>query len=174
MFSSVSGGSYSTMGGTTSGAGSTNGTNGNIVTERPDNFKLAEELISEMAHHQEKMARFAHSGNGTDSASKSHTRFYKISGYVKMIFNDDKILYLSCPECRKKVIEEDGHWRCENCDKLYSHNVPTYMLSALISDVSGNLMVQFPRELGDAIMDGMSASDFKAFKDGKDDQPSND
>jgi len=39
------------------------------------------------------------------------------------------------------------------------------MLSALISDVSGNVMVQFPRELGDAIMDGMSATEFKAMKD---------
>ena len=82
-----------------------------------------------------------------------------------MIFNDEKILYLSCPDCRKKVIEEDGHWRCETCDKLHSTNLPTYMLSALISDVSGNVMVQFPRELGDSIMNGMSAADFKEMKD---------
>ena len=82
-----------------------------------------------------------------------------------MIFNDEKILYLSCPDCRKKVIEEDGHWRCETCDKLHSTNLPTYMLSALISDVSGNVMVQFPRELGDSIMNGMSASEFKEMKD---------
>lgn len=39
------------------------------------------------------------------------------------------------------------------------------MLSALISDVSGNVMVQFPRELGDAIMGGISASDFLAKKE---------
>ena len=82
-----------------------------------------------------------------------------------MIFNDEKILYLSCPDCRKKVIEEDGNWRCENCDKLHEKNLPTYMLSALISDVSGNVMVQFPRELGDSIMNGKSASEFKAMKD---------
>lgn len=39
------------------------------------------------------------------------------------------------------------------------------MLSALISDVSGNVMVQFPRELGDSIMSGLSASDFLAKKE---------
>ena len=82
-----------------------------------------------------------------------------------MIFNDEKILYLSCPDCRKKVIEEDGNWRCENCDKLHETNLPTYMLSALISDVSGNVMVQFPRELGDSIMNGKSATEFKEMKD---------
>ena len=82
-----------------------------------------------------------------------------------MIFNDEKIMYLSCPDCRKKVVEEDGHWRCENCDKLHATNLPTYMLSAVISDVSGNVMVQFPRELGDSVMNGMSATDFKAMKD---------
>jgi hypothetical protein len=84
---------------------------------------------------------------------------------VKIIFNDDKILYLSCPDCRKKVIPEDSLWRCENCNKLHETNLPTYMLSALISDVSGNVMVQFPRELGDSIMNGISASDFLAKKE---------
>ena len=82
-----------------------------------------------------------------------------------MIFNDDKILYLSCPECRKKVMQEGRGWKCENCDKVHDTNLPTYMLSALISDVSGNVMVQFPRELGDNIMNGMPAQEFKKLKD---------
>jgi hypothetical protein len=38
------------------------------------------------------------------------------------------------------------------------------MLSALISDVSANLLVQFPRELGDSIMGGMTAAEFNEFK----------
>jgi len=82
-----------------------------------------------------------------------------------MIFNDEKILYLSCPDCRKKVISEDDYWRCEHCDKTHETNLPTYMLSALISDVSGNVLVQFPRELGDSIMGGKSATEFKQMKD---------
>lgn len=39
------------------------------------------------------------------------------------------------------------------------------MLSALISDVSGNVMVQFPRELGDSIMNGISAAEFLQKKE---------
>jgi hypothetical protein len=45
------------------------------------------------------------------------------------------------------------------------------MLSALISDVSGSVLVQFPREHGDPIMGGMSASDFKKLKDDLKDDP---
>lgn len=111
--------------------------------ERSDNFKLSEELIEELSNPPSRSGL-----NGStmttflsDPATKNQTKFYKISGFVKMIFNDEKILYLSCPDCRKKVIEEDGSWRCENCNKLHSINLPTYMLSALISDVSGNVMV---------------------------------
>jgi hypothetical protein len=38
------------------------------------------------------------------------------------------------------------------------------MLSALFSDVSSNILVQFPRELGDSIMGGMTAAEFNEFK----------
>lgn len=161
-FSSVTGGvGPSSMGGTNI-TNSAHGL-GSGSAERPDNFKLADELIQELQYHSQRQNGY--SGSFSDAQNKQQTRFYKISGFVKMIFNDEKILYLSCPDCRKKVIEEDGHWRCETCDKLHSTNLPTYMLSALISDVSGNVMVQFPRELGDSIMNGMSASDFKEMKD---------
>lgn len=45
------------------------------------------------------------------------------------------------------------------------------MLSAIICDVSGSVMVQFPRELGDPIMDGKSASEFKQLKEELKDEP---
>jgi hypothetical protein len=38
------------------------------------------------------------------------------------------------------------------------------MLSALVADVSANILVQFPRELGDSIMGGMTAREFNEFK----------
>jgi len=45
------------------------------------------------------------------------------------------------------------------------------MLSALINDVSGSVLVQFPRELGDPIMNGKSASEFKLLKEQLKDDP---
>ena len=92
-----------------------------------DNFKLCDELANEA-----KTLAFR---------SSTYTKFYKISGFVKIIFNDDKIMYLSCPDCRKKVIEELGKWKCEYCNKTHEQNLPTYMLSALINDVSGSVLV---------------------------------
>ena len=41
------------------------------------------------------------------------------------------------------------------------------MLQAVIADVSGNVIVQFPRELGDPIMNGLKAQEFKDFRDEK-------
>ena len=75
------------------------------------------------------------------------------------------MFYLSCPDCRKKVTEHGDKWRCENCNKVYPTNIPTYMLSAVISDSTGSILVQFPREMGDAIMKGVSAGEFKLIKE---------
>jgi hypothetical protein len=142
----------STNGATNSAPGSNAST---ASVDRNDNFKLIEELLEEQKKNS----------SSAPGSLPSATKFFKISGYIKIIFNDDKILYLSCPDCRKKVIPEDLLWRCENCNKLHENNLPTYMLSALISDVSGNVMVQFPRELGDSIMNGISAAEFLAKKE---------
>jgi len=73
-------------------------------------------------------------------------------------------MYDACPVCRKKVQDEPAGYRCENCNKIHSTRVPTYMLTAKISDLSGSIYIQFPRELGDQIM-GKSAEEFRDFKD---------
>jgi replication factor A1 len=93
------------------------------------------------------------------------SKFYKISGFVQHIFNDDKIMYLSCPDCRKKVTEEHGLWNCEACHKTHTTNVPTFMLGALIADASGSVVVQFARELGDPILQDTSAAQYKQLKE---------
>ena len=41
-------------------------------------------------------------------------------------------------------------------------------MSAKIQDFSGDFYVQFIKELGDPIMNGMSAKDFKEFKETND------
>ena len=41
----------------------------------------------------------------TGSRDLTNNKLFVISGYVKLIFNDEKMIYLSCPDCRKKVIE---------------------------------------------------------------------
>jgi transposase-like protein len=72
---------------------------------------------------------------------------------VTYIKNDDKVYYLACPEdsCRRKVIENDGvvdqngRFRCETCNRSYNTCVPSYMLLAKISDFSDSVFVNFYR-----------------------------
>jgi hypothetical protein len=75
------------------------------------------------------------------------------------------MIYNSCPDCRKKVQEEPAGYRCESCNKMHMTMLPTYMLNAKVSDLSGSVYIQFPRELGDPIMNGMTAKEFQEFKE---------
>ncbi len=56
------------------------------------------------------------------------TKFFKLSGYISRLTNDDKVFYLACPDCRKKVQECTEGWSCESCGKVKATMVPTYML----------------------------------------------
>ena len=39
------------------------------------------------------------------------------------------------------------------------------MLTAMIHDATGDVQVQFPRDLGDPIMNGQTAKEFKQFRE---------
>ena len=41
------------------------------------------------------------------------------------------------------------------------------MLTAIVADISGSAIIQFPRELGDPIMNGFTATELKQFRDEK-------
>ena len=103
--------------------------------------------------------------NAWNSASTQKPLYFKISGYVQQILNDDKTFYIGCPDCKRKVQPDPIGYRCEQCSKVFEKANPTYMLSAKIADNSGNTFVTFPKELGDEIMGGLSAVDFKNLKE---------
>jgi len=85
-----------------------------------------------------------------------------MNGYVSRIKNQEKIFYLACPNdnCRKKVEEEGGRFKCNNCDQYYETCKATYMINAKVSDFSSSLYINFTRELGETIM-GMPAEVFR-------------
>ena len=105
--------------------------------------------------------------NEAYTMDQNASKFCKISGFTKVIFNEEKLVYLGCPDCRRKVMDEPGQkdvWKCETCMKSHKHVVPTYMISAIIHDTSGDVIVQFPRELGDPVMNGRSAKEYRELK----------
>lgn len=84
-----------------------------------------------------------------------------VSGFVQRVLIDDKMIYKSCPVCRKKIRDEPAGYFCEQCDKIYPTMIPTYMFTAKISDLSGSIYVQFLTELGEPLMNGMPAKEFQ-------------
>jgi len=54
--------------------------------------------------------------------------------------------------CRRKVVEDSGHFRCEHCQKTFMSYRPTYMITAKVSDFTDSIYVNFAREHGAALM----------------------
>ena len=92
--------------------------------------------------------------------------FFFLNGYISRIKNDDRIYYPACKSdnCRRKVVEDSNGYRCEHCNKTFNDFNPTFMITAMISDFTESIYVNFAREHGTSLM-GMSAEEFKTFKD---------
>lgn len=85
---------------------------------------------------------------------------------MSRIKNDERIFYPACPgdNCRRKVTEDAGGYRCENCGKTYTTFNPTFMITARISDFTDSIYVNFARDQGAALM-GMTAVEFKEYRE---------
>lgn len=115
--------------------------------------KTALSLISEIL----KETDYAHD---TDK-----TYFFFLNGYIRYIKNDEKLFYLACTQCKRKVLEDMHGYRCEHCSKTFASVNPTYMIKARVSDFTDSIYVNFAREHGDSIMGGLSADDFMKLRE---------
>lgn len=80
-----------------------------------------------------------------------------IHGFIQNLTNDERMTYNSCPDCRRKVQDHEVGYRCEHCNKIHQTMLPTYMVTAKVSDLSGSFYLSFPRELAEPIMGGKTA-----------------
>lgn len=101
-----------------------------------------------------------------DENDTDQYHFFFLNGYVSRIKNDDRIFYPACmsENCRRKVTEDNAGFKCEHCGKQFLTYLPTYMITAKISDFTESIYVNFAREHGTALM-GMKAEEFKEFKE---------
>jgi replication factor A1 len=79
----------------------------------------------------------------------------------------DNISYPACltEGCNKKVIEiEPGQWRCEHCDKTHPKPEHRYIMSANVSDYTGQIRLDCFDDVGRLIM-GMSADELTELKE---------
>lgn len=73
---------------------------------------------------------------------------------VPVFFKKDNCLYQACPsaECNKKVIGENGEYRCERCNRTYAEFQYRFIMQANVCDCTGNQWLTFFQESGEAIL----------------------
>ena len=74
-----------------------------------------------------------------------HNGYFIITGYVSQIKSDDKMLYMACPDCSKKVEETDKGIECKHCNKFYESAIPTYMLTIKFTDTTDEIYISLYR-----------------------------
>jgi replication factor A1 len=100
----------------------------------------------------------------SDLVNDPNTRYY-VNANVEMIKNDPNMVYMACPSCKKKMVEEDGMsmWRCERCDMTTNEPVATYILSCKIADSTGSMWVRVYGDAALPIMNQMTADKFREY-----------
>ena len=92
--------------------------------------------------------------------------FFSVKASIQYI-KQDNFCYPACLSegCNKKVVEiDEGQWRCEKCDKTHEKPQYRYVMSANISDHTGQLWVSCFDETGRMLI-GMSADELMEIKD---------
>lgn len=92
--------------------------------------------------------------------------FFNMRATVQHI-RQDNFCYAAClsENCNKKVLEtEPGQWRCERCEKTHEKPEYRYVMSANVSDHTGQLWVSCFDKVGRVIM-GMSADELMEIKE---------
>lgn len=86
-----------------------------------------------------------------------------------MHIKSDNISYPACqtPGCSKKVVEVNGSWRCEKCDKSFASPDHRYIMSLAVADWSGQAWLQGFNDVGNAVF-GMPANELVQIKDNED------
>jgi len=81
----------------------------------------------------------------------------------------ENLSYPACQnaECNKKVVEIDGQWRCERCDKSWDKPQYRYIMTLNVSDHTGQLWLSVFDNEGRMIM-GKSADEVQEMKDNDD------
>ncbi|KKY16436.1 putative replication protein a 70 kda dna-binding subunit [Phaeomoniella chlamydospora] len=97
-----------------------------------------------------------------------NTDYFSIKATIVYIRQENfNVAYPACLSegCNKKVIEtEPGEWRCERCDRTHPRPQYRYIMSANVSDHTGQLWLNLFDETGRMVV-GMSADDLMDLKE---------
>lgn len=71
--------------------------------------------------------------------------------------------YLSCPECKKKVVEETRS-QCPYCQKFYENGKYRFILSVELADSTGSVWASAYDEMGETILHGRTADELHTLE----------
>ncbi|KAK3829423.1 MAG: hypothetical protein JOS17DRAFT_748147 [Linnemannia elongata] len=83
--------------------------------------------------------------NASASLDATQTLYFETKGTIVMMSKSENTFqYPACPTtgCNKKVMEENGSWRCENCNKTVSEPDYRYIMGVNVSDHTGQEWIQ--------------------------------
>ncbi|KAG1461501.1 hypothetical protein G6F46_002012 [Rhizopus delemar] len=95
--------------------------------------------------------------------SGNRNDFFMFKGTVAYI-KQENVAYAGCPECKKKLLQEENGWRCEKCQKTFGSPDWKYILTMGINDSTSQIFFNTFDETGKIIM-GMSATELMELKD---------
>jgi len=69
--------------------------------------------------------------------------------------------YNACPgpNCNKKVVEENGAWHCDKCNRNYPNCSPRYILSLMVCDPTGSTWLTAFDDAAKGLLGGTSAGE---------------
>lgn len=108
----------------------------------------------------------------TDSSNNANKRFplQKVVGTLTYLNHSEKNYYEACPknDCyRKKLLPENGCFKCPKCDAEYDNPPIVYGFSAKFRDCSGEQWIKFFNENGEKLF-GMKAEEYKRILESND------
>lgn len=99
--------------------------------------------------------------NASANIDPAQTLYFETKGTIVMMSKSENTFqYPACPTtgCNKKVMEENGSWRCENCNKTVSEPDYRYIMGVNVSDHSGQEWIQAFNDSG-MVITGRPAKD---------------
>lgn len=92
--------------------------------------------------------------------------YFTLKGTIVYI-KQDSFCYPACRSegCNKKVIQDDGGWRCERCNITHERPEYRYIMSVNVNDHTGQLWLSVFDDVGKIIMNGKSADDLMALRE---------
>ncbi|KAI7849609.1 hypothetical protein BDC45DRAFT_448356 [Circinella umbellata] len=99
-----------------------------------------------------------------DNLGSSEKPDYFSARATVVFMKSDNPAYPGCPECKKKMVNDENGWRCEKCSKQYPEPTWRYVLTASVEDATAQLFVQLFDDQATTIV-GISANEAMRLKD---------